>query len=404
MKAKALVLTIFAALMVSTVASQGLEQDLGPSGIRDGSNVNIDLVNQDPLTAQPGEYVDLKFKISNTGLDEAEDTNIELVESFPFSLDPDVPAEKKLGDVRGASVGDDSYIVEYRVRVDENAVESENEIEMRYSTGRDGFSVTEDFKISVDDVGTDFELSTGKVSKSSIPVNLDNIGEKSAESVHVILPDQEGVVKEGLSTKVVGALSSGENTVEEFAVSNVSVGDDIRFEIHYTDGNGVRRELVRNIQIGTIPVTPVQVTVQTAGATETTFGVVNTGSTQLSSVIAELDTESVNVTGSNTQVLGNLNSGDYTLATFDFTGAEASMTDMTVSYTDSSGIRRTTTQTVEIPEPGESTGVSNAGGSNSSVSGGNSSVTYILIGLGGLLLMVGYIVYRRRKGKKKKSE
>lgn len=404
MKAKALTLTVFTAFLLSTVAGQGLNQSLGPTGFSDGSNVDIDLINQDPLTAQPGEYVDLKFKVSNTGLDEAEDTSIELVESFPFSLDPDVPAEKNLGDVRGASVGDDSYIVEYRVRVDENAVESENEIEMRYSTGRDGFSVTKEFDISVDDVGTDFELSTGKVSKSSIPVNLDNIGEKSAESVHIVLPDQDGVVKKGLSTKVVGALSSGENTVEEFAVSNVSVGDDIRFEVHYTDGNGVRRELVRNIQIGTIPVTPVQVTVQTAGATETTFGVVNTGSTQLSSVIAELDTESVNLSGSNTQVLGNLNSGDYTLATFDFTGAEASVTSMEISYTDSSGIRRTTVQSVELPEPAQDSRSSRGSTGSSSDSGGNSSVTYILIGAGGLLLIVGYIVYRRRKGNKKQSE
>jgi LPXTG-motif cell wall-anchored protein len=31
---------------------------------------------------------------------------------------------------------------------------------------------------------------------------------------------------------------------------------------------------------------------------------------------------------------------------------------------------------------------------------GNSSMTYILIGVGGLLLVVIYAVYRRRKGKK----
>ena len=396
MKKKLIIATLFSVLMASAVSSQELEQDLGPSGISDGSNVDIALINQDPATAQPGEYVDLKFKISNTGTDPAEDTGVELVESYPFSLDPDVSAERVLGDLRGAAIGDDSYVVEYRVRVDENAVETENELNIRYSTGREDFTVTETFDISVDDVGTDFELSAEKVSASSIPVNLDNIGDKPAESVHVVLPDQAEIVKEGLKTKVVGPLNSGENKVVDFAVSNISTGNSYRFEIHYTDGNGVRRELVRNIEIGTFPVDPVQVTVQTATSSDTTFAVSNTGSEQISSVTTQIQGE-FNLSGSRTQVLGNLNSGDYTLATFDLTSAETESLDVEVSYTDSSGIRRTGTQEIELPEP-SADGTDTTGSVDEET--GNSSMTYILIGIGGLLLVVIYAVYRRRKGKK----
>jgi len=389
-------LLVLTGLILSPAAAQELSSDLGPSGISDGSNVDITLINQDPATAQPGEYVDLKFKISNQGLESAEDTSIELVESYPFSLDPDVSASRELGDLRAAAIGDDAYIVEYRVRVDENAVESENEVTVQYSTGRGDFTVNRDFDISVDDVGTDFELSAGKVSASSIPVNLDNIGDKPAESVHVVLPDQSGIVKEGLETRVVGPLGSGENKVVDFAVSNISVGDSYRFEIHYTDGNGVRRELVRNIEIGTFPVDPVQVTVQTATLSDTTFAVSNTGSEQISSVTTQIQGD-INISGSKTQVLGNLNSGDYTLATFDLTSAETDALDVGISYTDSSGIRRTDTQRIQLPHP--STGDSGSTGSMDEESG-NSSMTYILIGLGGLLLVVIYAVYRRRKGKK----
>jgi len=298
--------------------------------------------------------------------------------------------------LRAAAIGDDAYIVEYRVRVDENAVESENEVTVQYSTGRGDFTVSRDFDISVDDVGTDFELSAGKVSASSIPVNLDNIGDKPAESVHVVLPDQSGIVKEGLETKVVGPLDSGENKVVDFAVSNISLGDSYRFEIHYTDGNGVRRELVRNIEIGTFPVDPVQVTVQTATLSDTTFAVSNTGSEQISSVTTQIEGD-INISGSKTQVLGNLNSGDYTLATFDLTSAETDTVDVGISYTDSSGIRRTDTQKIQLPDP--STGDSGSTGSMDEGSG-NSSMTYIMIGVGGLLLVVIYAVYRRRKGKK----
>ncbi|EHK02159.1 hypothetical protein HRED_05478 [Candidatus Haloredivivus sp. G17] len=397
MKNKLSILLVLTGLIISPAVAQDLSSDLGPSGISDGSNVDITLINQDPATAQPGEYVDMKFKISNQGIESAEDTSVELVESFPFSLDPDVSANRELGDMRGAAIGDDSYIVEYRVRVDENAVESENEISLKYTTGDDDFSVTRDFDISVDDVGTDFELSAGKVSASSIPVNLDNIGDKSAESVHVVLPDQSGINKEGVETQVVGSMDSGENKEVDFAVSNISVGSSYRFEIHYTDGNGVRRELVRNIEIGTIPVNPVQVTVQSATPSETTFAVSNTGGEQISSVITQLQDENVNVSGSRTQVLGNLNSGDYTLATFDLESSEISTVDMEVSYTDSSDIRRNSVESITLPD-------STSGGTTSTVSSdeedGNSSMTYILIGLGGLVLVGVYALYRRRKGKK----
>ncbi len=396
MKYKIGFLMIFTGLILSPVAAQELSSDFGPSGISDGSNVDITLINQDPATAQPGEYVDLKFKVSNQGAASAEDTIVELTESYPFSLDPDVSAARNLGDMRAAAVGDDAYIVEYRVRVDENAVESENEISLKYTTGDEDFSVTRDLDISVDDVGTDFELSAGKLSASSIPVNLDNIGDKSAESVHVVLPDQAGIVKEGLETKVVGGLDAGENQVVDFAVSNISTGDSYRFEIHYTDGNGVRRELVRNIEVGTFPVDPVQVTVQTATPSDTTFAVSNTGSEQISSVTTQIQGD-FNVSGSKTQVLGNLNSGDYTLATFDLTSAETESLDVEVSYTDSSGIRRTDTQEIQLPDP-STTGTSSAGSMDEE--SGNSSMTYILIGLGGLLLVVIYAVYRRRQGKK----
>ena len=398
MSRKLTVLALISALLVFTGAAQELEtQNLGPSGITDGSNVDITLINQDPTTAQPGEYVDLKFKISNTGENPAEDTSIELIESFPFSLDPDVSSSRNLGDLRGAAIGDDSYIVEYRVRVNENAVEDENEISLRYTTGQDEFTVTRDFDVSVDDVGTDFELSAGKVSGSSIPVNLDNIGDQPAESVHIILPDQAGITKQGVTTKIVGAVNSGENKLVDFAVSNVSTGDSYRFEIHYTDGNGVRRELVRNIEINTLPVNPVDVTVQTATSSETTFAVVNTGSEQLSSIITSVTGEDINISGSNTQVLGNLNAGDYTLATFDFTSIESSDAQVEVQYTDGSGVRRTSTQAVDIPQPSDTESFTPETDDEDT---GNSSGLYILIGLAGILVVVIYGLYRRYRGRK----
>jgi len=398
MKKQLLIATLLSALMISGASSQQLQQNVGPEGITEGSTVDITLINQDPVTAQPGEYVDLKFKVSNTGENTAKNTSIELIESFPFSLDPGTSTRRKLGDMRGASIGEDAYIVEYRVRVNENAVKEENEIQIRYLTGDDRLNATKTFDISIDDLGTDFQLSSGKVSEKTIPVRIDNVGDKSAESVHVFLPGQQGITREGVSNKVIGGMEAGENEVTDFAVSDASLGETYRFEIHYTDGNGVRRELVRDIEINTIPVKPVQVTVQRAGSQETSFAIVNTGENQLSSVIADLNTSKTNVSGTTTDVLGNLNAGDYTLATFDIPSSQASEIGMQVSYTDNSGVRRTSRQNVDLPDNPD--GTTQSVQSTDEGENGNSPTTYILVGLAGPGLLAAYLVFRRLKGRK----
>lgn len=398
MKKSVLMAMVFAVLAFAPAAAQniGSPQDTAPV-ITDGSNVNVTLVNQDPQVAQPGEYVDLTFKISNRGSQDAENTRVTLLQSFPFSLDPDVSATRNLGDLRAGSVDDNSYLVEYRVRVNETAVESETPVKLRYSTETGDVSVTREFDVSVDDVGTDFELSTGKTSNTRIELNLDNTGDQPAQSVHLVLPDQDKLSKKGINTKVIGSSEPGSNTDIGFPVSEVEAQEKYRFEIHYTDQNGVRRELVRNIQISDIQVKPVDVTLQTLAGSEATFAIVNTGTSQISSVTTTARSEAARVTGSDTNVLGNLNAGDYTLATFNF-NTTPSKPRVQVKYTDDSGIRRSTSRTVEISEPAQTTESKPETTSQGSDDSGNSSLTYIGIGVAGLLSVVAYVLYRRRKG------
>ena len=52
-------------------------------------SIGVSLMNQDPDPVGPGEYVDLRFRISNTKIDTlAKNFQVELDPAFPFSLDP----------------------------------------------------------------------------------------------------------------------------------------------------------------------------------------------------------------------------------------------------------------------------------------------------------------------------
>jgi len=94
------------------------------------SDIEATLLIQEPDPVKPGEIVEVKFKIENTGAATTHDVLVEILPSFPFSL---YSGEEviNLGKMRAGQSGSDAAIVTYRLKVDEKAVEGDNEIELR---------------------------------------------------------------------------------------------------------------------------------------------------------------------------------------------------------------------------------------------------------------------------------
>ena len=106
-----------------------------------GNNVvRATLESQTPDPVEPGEVVTVKFKIENDAGETYEDVIVKLLPKYPFSLYGDV-AEKDLGKLRVGS-GADALIVEYRLKVDEGAVEGKTELELQVNVGAGGLSYT----------------------------------------------------------------------------------------------------------------------------------------------------------------------------------------------------------------------------------------------------------------------
>ena len=105
-------------------------------GIADWINMDVTLVNQIPDPVEPGQYVEFRFKFENRGSENAENIVVELLTEYPFNLEPGESAIKYIGSVHGRQIGDIGTIVKYRVKVDEGAVEGDNEIELRYKINK----------------------------------------------------------------------------------------------------------------------------------------------------------------------------------------------------------------------------------------------------------------------------
>ncbi len=108
-------------------------------GIPDWINMNITFINQRPDPVEPGQYVELRFKFENKGSENAENVVVELLPEYPFSLNPGDSTLKYIGSLHGRQIGKIGTIVKYRLKVDETAVEGENEIELRYKITKAGY-------------------------------------------------------------------------------------------------------------------------------------------------------------------------------------------------------------------------------------------------------------------------
>lgn len=109
-------------LSYAVVASDSSTQDL-----------RFSMINQDPDPVQPGGYVEARFSIQNYGFNSAESVLIEIIPDYPFSLDPGVSAQKDIGTILSRQLGENKVTLFYKLRVDTDAIEGDNKIELRYS-------------------------------------------------------------------------------------------------------------------------------------------------------------------------------------------------------------------------------------------------------------------------------
>lgn len=135
-------------------------------------NLQVTLASQDPDPVEPGQIVELKIKIENLGAGTSDDVLVEVEEQNPFSLYNDV-AVKNIGKLRANSDGSDAVIVEYDLRIDDNAVEGETEIIFNVLSGpdEDGYEFTLNVDIRTHDAILD--ITSIEVLPGQIPPGQD---------------------------------------------------------------------------------------------------------------------------------------------------------------------------------------------------------------------------------------
>ena len=214
----------------------------------EGCNLDISLINQDPYPAIPGDYVKIVFQVDGVSNPQCEKINFELIEQYPLIFDPDENARITIDSGVYHKDFSSFLIAPYKVRIDENALDGDNPIEVRYGygTGND-LSFSEEFNLNIENTLVDFEVYVKDFTtmQKEITFEILNTGSSDIEALTLEIPKQDNIVVKGSKTNIVGDLDSNDYTTATFEAT--PQGGEINLLIHYTDSINERRTTEKTI-------------------------------------------------------------------------------------------------------------------------------------------------------------
>jgi hypothetical protein len=207
-------------------------------------NLDVSLLNQDPIHAVPGEYVKVVFQIEGVDNQNCGTVNFELIPDYPFSLDPNAQTTKTITAGTHTSSYNSQATIPFTLRVDSNALDDNYDLKIRYSSSKSGDTVIEkDFEISVEDIKSDFDVFVDDyvAATKTITFGILNIGKNDVEALTVEVPKQAAIDVKGSNKAIVGTLDANQDTT--FSYEATPSAGDIKLIVHYNDNNGERRSV-----------------------------------------------------------------------------------------------------------------------------------------------------------------
>jgi hypothetical protein len=212
--------------------------------------LSASLVNQDPYPAVPGDYVKLVFQLNGVKNPTCGQVTFKLLEKYPIRFDPETSQEITINSGTFTKDHSSYLMAPYKVRVDENALDGENPIEVDFAYGAFAGTAShqsKQFNLEVEDVKADFEITIKNYEANTNTLTLEilNIGESDIEALTLEIPDQEKINVKGAHRNIVGDLDSNDYTTADFEA--VPKDGEIMVSVLYTDSINTRRNLQKTV-------------------------------------------------------------------------------------------------------------------------------------------------------------
>ncbi len=402
------------ALMISVPAVCAAEPKTAMESLVDATTISISLTNYDPNPAIAGDTVDVRIGIKNIGGMDITDLMMEIVPSYPFELVPGENAIQDVGIVQGYEANSNANIkiVKYMMKINKDTPAGSYELKVKYyqqgSTEVIQKSLYLDVKSRESAEVIHIDKSTlvpGK--QSSLKFTINNVGSSPLQDLTFNWENSDNIILPVGSdnTKYIRYIDIGNGTDLEYQViadTNAQPGL-YKLNLYLTYEDSISNKTKKISTIAGVYVgggTDFDVAFSESSNGETSFSVANIGSNPAYSVsVIVPDQRNWRVSGSNSVIIGNLNKGDYTVASYKLQSPMNSSPEaiqMQIAYTDTMGERKFVEKEVKLGQniatPDGQTGMQGRRGEVQQGSIFSNSTLYLF---GIALLFLGFLAYRK---------
>jgi LPXTG-motif cell wall-anchored protein len=274
-------------------------------------------------------------------------------------------------------------------------------------------AATDNYNVEVSDVSPT-SLVPGEQAELEFQVentgnmDLDNLVFSWEENTGSILPVGSS------NTQSIDSLGDGDDETFSFEVFTSASADPGLYElvltIRFTNESGTTVTETSNVGIIVGGQTDFDVSVTDVSSSGVILSVANIGKNPAESVTVIIpDQSNFEISGSSSSIIGNLNKGDYSVASFQISSLAKSSSNLKVEiqYTDTTGTRQTLNKTVEVQST-STTKLTTSASSTTTATGysvnntGGSSNTWLIIGFAtSVVLTIGVIIFIVKRNRKK---
>lgn len=400
----------------------------------DSAAINVDIIGQAPNPARPGESFELTLSVQNIGNENLKNIVVTVQPEYPFSAIEGESLSKTISYLNARQNKNDAATVKFKVKVDSDVPAGTYELNV-VTTDSTGATKTTTFDVEVRgkeyaQIVTISKASIDFATEEQLDFVITNTGSSPLKNLKISWVDSTGTILPVYSdnTKYISYLAPNDSvTVNYIVMADVNANPglyqlDITLEVEDYDSNISTISTTAGLFVG--GGTDFDVAFSDNSDGEISFSIANIGNNEAYSVKVSIpEQEGYTVSGSSSTIVGNLEKGDYTIASFDvsqqglgsipnggngvkgsngaiasaFPANTSSNNDLKVliEYTDSTGQRNSVEKYVKISQTGVATAQSMGPGSRNPTSSNFSYVITIILVL--TIVTSVYVFYYRRK-------
>ncbi len=321
--------------------------------------VSIGIINQDPDPASGGSIVEVRLGIENRGGTSSGNLIVEVIPAYPFKLASGQSGVTEVGIIRADSYEEDVKIIKYKLLIDREVNDGDYELDIQYKYEGTNAYTQVSVPLTIANTQNVEVIHIDKAvlipgAQSSLKFTINNVGRAPLNDLKFLWESEDQVILPVGSdnSRFISYIEVGGSAEVEYQVIADTNADPGLYRLslfleHDSLNEGYEVETIAGVYVGGD--TDFDISLSESSMTETSFTIANIGSNPAYSVLVSLPTQKGwKISPPTSTIIGNLNTGDYTVATFTLSQGSATELALEIAYTNTMGQRQVVEKIVEF--------------------------------------------------------